>query len=78
MDLGKPHHSVRCICVIANSHVWCGYRNKIHVLDPKTLKVEVSMTSINLTYIAEWNEIPPYVVVDLVLGIPYHVVHRYR
>ena len=41
VDLGRPHHSIRCMCVIANKHVWCGYRNKIHVLDPKTLKVEV-------------------------------------
>lgn len=42
IDLGKPHHSVRCMCVVANKHVWCGYRNKVHVLDPKTLQVEVS------------------------------------
>ena len=63
VDLGKPHHSVRCMCVIGNSHVWCGYRNKIHVLDPKTLKVEVSITNINLAYIDEWDEIPRNLVV---------------
>ena len=78
VDLGKPHHSVRCMCVIANCHVWCGYRNKIHVLDPKTLKVEVSTTNINLTYVAECDEIPQYVVVDLILGIPCPDAHVYR
>ncbi len=43
LDLGKPHHSIRCMCVIANKHLWCGYRNRIHVVDPKSLKVEVGV-----------------------------------
>ena len=39
LDLGKPHHSIRCMTVIANKHVWCGYRNKIHVVDPETMSI---------------------------------------
>ena len=41
LDLGKPHHSIRCMSVIANKHVWCGYRNKIHVVDPKSMSIQV-------------------------------------
>ncbi|XP_062572092.1 C-Jun-amino-terminal kinase-interacting protein 4-like isoform X5 [Saccostrea cucullata] len=40
LDLGKPHHSIRCMTVIANKHVWCGYRNKIHVIEPKNMTIE--------------------------------------
>ncbi|XP_063415028.1 C-Jun-amino-terminal kinase-interacting protein 4-like isoform X3 [Mytilus trossulus] len=39
LDLGKPHHSIRCMSVIANNHVWCGYRNKIHVVDPESMSI---------------------------------------
>ncbi|KAL3879347.1 hypothetical protein ACJMK2_031645 [Sinanodonta woodiana] len=39
LDLGKPHHSIRCMAVVANQHVWCGYRNKIHVVDPKSMTI---------------------------------------
>lgn len=38
LDLGKPHHSIRCMTVV-NKHVWCGYRNCIHVVDSQTLSV---------------------------------------
>lgn len=41
LDLGKPHHSIRCMTV-AHTKVWCGYRNRIHVVHPKTLTVEHS------------------------------------
>ncbi|XP_066943686.1 C-Jun-amino-terminal kinase-interacting protein 4 isoform X50 [Macrobrachium rosenbergii] len=41
LDLGKPHHSIRCMHVVHNK-VWCGYRNKIHVVDPKIMNVEKS------------------------------------
>uniref|UniRef100_T1IY26 C-Jun-amino-terminal kinase-interacting protein 4 n=1 Tax=Strigamia maritima TaxID=126957 RepID=T1IY26_STRMM len=41
LDLGRPHHSIRCVAVVHNV-IWCGYRNKIHVVDPKTLKLEKS------------------------------------
>ncbi|XP_053399026.1 C-Jun-amino-terminal kinase-interacting protein 4-like isoform X6 [Mercenaria mercenaria] len=42
LDLGKPHHSIRCMSVIANKHVWCGYRNKIHVVDPQSMTITKS------------------------------------
>ncbi|XP_022253351.1 C-Jun-amino-terminal kinase-interacting protein 4-like isoform X5 [Limulus polyphemus] len=38
LDLGQPHHSVRCMAVVF-SKVWCGYRNRIHVVNSKSLKV---------------------------------------
>ncbi|XP_071545155.1 C-Jun-amino-terminal kinase-interacting protein 4 isoform X42 [Panulirus ornatus] len=41
LDLGKPHHSIRCMHVVHNK-VWCGYRNKIHVVDPRIMNVEKS------------------------------------
>ncbi|XP_052794701.1 C-Jun-amino-terminal kinase-interacting protein 4-like isoform X14 [Mya arenaria] len=42
LDLGKPHHSIRCMTVIANKHVWCGYRNKVHVVDPQNMSIAKS------------------------------------
>nr|XP_042908606.1 C-Jun-amino-terminal kinase-interacting protein 4 isoform X3 [Parasteatoda tepidariorum] len=39
LDLGYPHYSIRCMIVVHNK-VWCGYRNSIHVLCPKTLSIE--------------------------------------
>ncbi|KAL5011618.1 hypothetical protein ScPMuIL_010169 [Solemya velum] len=39
LDLGRPHHSIRCMAVIAYKHVWCGYRNKIHVVDPQSMTI---------------------------------------
>lgn len=41
LDLGKPHHSIRCMQVV-HGRVWCGYRNKIHVVDPKHMTIEKS------------------------------------
>lgn len=38
MKLGLPQHSVRCLCVVAD-RVWCGLRNRIHVLEPRSLQV---------------------------------------
>ncbi|TKC50569.1 hypothetical protein EI555_011502, partial [Monodon monoceros] len=29
LDLGRPHHSIRCMTVV-HDKVWCGYRNKIY------------------------------------------------
>ncbi|XP_069688441.1 JNK-interacting protein 3 isoform X4 [Periplaneta americana] len=42
VDLGRPHHSIRCM-VAVHGRVWCGYRNKIHVLHPRSLQVEKSL-----------------------------------
>ncbi|XP_029954553.1 C-Jun-amino-terminal kinase-interacting protein 4-like isoform X2 [Salarias fasciatus] len=41
LDLGRPHHSIRCMSVV-HDRVWCGYRNKIHVVHPKAMKIEKS------------------------------------
>ncbi|GFX19272.1 JNK-interacting protein 3 [Trichonephila clavipes] len=41
LDLGYPHYSIRCMTVVHNK-VWCGYRNTVHVLCPKTLSIEKS------------------------------------
>lgn len=38
VQLGLPLHSVRCLAVVGDK-VWCGYRNKIHVLHPKELTI---------------------------------------
>ena len=38
VQVGLPHQSVRCLAVVGDK-VWCGYRNKIHVLEPQELKV---------------------------------------
>uniref|UniRef100_A0A8C9JC52 Mitogen-activated protein kinase 8 interacting protein 3 n=1 Tax=Panthera tigris altaica TaxID=74533 RepID=A0A8C9JC52_PANTA len=41
MDLGHPHHSIRCMAVVYD-RVWCGYKNKVHIIQPKTMQIEVS------------------------------------
>jgi len=43
LDLGKqPHHSIRCLSAVRQD-IWCGFRNKIHVLDLYTFKVKVNV-----------------------------------
>lgn len=41
LDLGKPNNSIRCMTVV-HDKVWCGHRNKIYVVQPKAMKIEVS------------------------------------
>ncbi|KAM4717637.1 sperm associated antigen 9a isoform 3-T3 [Anableps anableps] len=41
LDLGRPHHSIRCMAVV-HDKVWCGYRNKIYVIQPKAMRIEKS------------------------------------
>ncbi|XP_053095193.1 sperm associated antigen 9a isoform X3 [Pangasianodon hypophthalmus] len=41
LDLGRPHHSIRCMSVV-HDKVWCGYRNKIYIVHPKAMKIEKS------------------------------------
>ncbi|XDV13678.1 hypothetical protein PO909_002041 [Leuciscus waleckii] len=41
LDLGRPHHSIRCMTVV-HDKVWCGYKNKIYVIQPKAMKIEKS------------------------------------
>ncbi|XP_075229988.1 JNK-interacting protein syd isoform X4 [Lycorma delicatula] len=42
VDLGPPANSIRCLVAVHNK-VWCGYKNRIHVLDPRTLAVQKSL-----------------------------------
>uniref|UniRef100_A0AAQ4RQ18 C-Jun-amino-terminal kinase-interacting protein 4 n=1 Tax=Gasterosteus aculeatus aculeatus TaxID=481459 RepID=A0AAQ4RQ18_GASAC len=41
LDLGRPHHAIRCMTVV-HDKVWCGYKNKIYVVQPKAMKMEKS------------------------------------
>uniref|UniRef100_A0A3Q2ZCY2 Sperm associated antigen 9 n=1 Tax=Kryptolebias marmoratus TaxID=37003 RepID=A0A3Q2ZCY2_KRYMA len=41
LDLGKQHHSIRCMTIV-HDKVWCGYRNKIYVVHPRAMKMETS------------------------------------
>ncbi|KAG7261745.1 hypothetical protein CRUP_021354 [Coryphaenoides rupestris] len=41
LDLGRPHNSIRCMAVV-HDRVWCGYRNKICVVQPKAMRIEKS------------------------------------
>uniref|UniRef100_A0A673MRU3 C-Jun-amino-terminal kinase-interacting protein 4 n=1 Tax=Sinocyclocheilus rhinocerous TaxID=307959 RepID=A0A673MRU3_9TELE len=41
LDLGRPHHSIRCMTIV-HDKVWCGYRNKIYVIQPRAMKIEKS------------------------------------
>ncbi|XP_038055618.1 C-Jun-amino-terminal kinase-interacting protein 4-like isoform X3 [Patiria miniata] len=41
LDLGRPQYSIRCM-VLVYDRIWCGLRNKVHVIHPQTLKVERS------------------------------------
>ncbi|XP_035470195.1 sperm associated antigen 9a isoform X9 [Scophthalmus maximus] len=41
LDLGRPHHSIRCMTVV-HDKVWCGYRNKIYVIQPTAMRIEKS------------------------------------
>ncbi|CAB4009020.1 C-Jun-amino-terminal kinase-interacting 3 [Paramuricea clavata] len=38
LDLGRPHHSIRCMTVV-HDNVWCGYRNKIQVINPQIMRI---------------------------------------
>ena len=44
IELGKQNQSIRAMCVVANSVVWCACQNKIHVIHPETLQLQVSNT----------------------------------
>ncbi|XP_076468439.1 C-Jun-amino-terminal kinase-interacting protein 4-like isoform X5 [Babylonia areolata] len=40
LDLGRPKSSIRCMTVVANSRVWCGYKNKVHIIRPQDMVIE--------------------------------------
>lgn len=39
VDLGRPQQSVRCAVAVHNK-VWCGYRNRIYIVETRTSKIE--------------------------------------
>ncbi|XP_074026144.1 JNK-interacting protein syd isoform X2 [Leptinotarsa decemlineata] len=42
VQIGLPHQSIRQLAVVGDK-VWCGYRNKIHVLLPNDLKIAYTL-----------------------------------
>ncbi|XP_066463796.1 C-Jun-amino-terminal kinase-interacting protein 4-like [Eleutherodactylus coqui] len=40
MDLGRPQQSIRCSAAVLGE-VWCGYRNRIYVMDPRMAKMKI-------------------------------------
>ncbi|CAG5128498.1 unnamed protein product, partial [Candidula unifasciata] len=40
IDLGRPKQSIRCMTVVAGKYVWCGYKSKVHVINPQTMAIE--------------------------------------
>lgn len=59
--LGAPNFSVRCLAAV-HSKVWCGYKNQIHVLEPRTLTVLVSNLIVHniSTLFSKWKTIIVY------------------
>ncbi|CAK9809896.1 JNK-interacting protein 3, partial [Anthophora quadrimaculata] len=43
ITLGSPQNSIRCMTAVSGKTVWCGYRNKIHVIDPVSMTVECTV-----------------------------------
>ncbi|XP_044016784.1 JNK-interacting protein 3 isoform X3 [Aphidius gifuensis] len=43
ITLGSPQHSIRCMTAVSGKTVWCGYRNKIHVIDPILMTLECTV-----------------------------------
>ena len=43
ITLGSPQHSIRCMTAVSGKTVWCGYRNKIHVIDPAAMTLECTV-----------------------------------
>ncbi|XP_025996466.1 JNK-interacting protein 3 isoform X1 [Solenopsis invicta] len=43
ITLGSPQHSIRCMTAVSGKTVWCGYRNKIHVIDPLSMTLECTV-----------------------------------
>ncbi|XP_041038282.1 C-Jun-amino-terminal kinase-interacting protein 4-like [Carcharodon carcharias] len=47
LDLGPPRHSVRCVVSVSDG-VWCGYRNRVYIINLKHLKIQ------------KWFEVTPH------------------
>ena len=41
LDLGRPKSAIRCMAVVDGRRVWCGYKNKVYVIDPMVMAIEV-------------------------------------
>ncbi|XP_050419559.1 JNK-interacting protein 3 isoform X3 [Adelges cooleyi] len=39
VTLGPPQNAARCLVSVNSKRVWCGYKNKIHILHPRSLVV---------------------------------------
>ncbi|XP_030053620.1 C-Jun-amino-terminal kinase-interacting protein 4 isoform X2 [Microcaecilia unicolor] len=39
VEIGRPPQSIRCAVTVGDK-VWCGYRNRIYVVDPRMAKIE--------------------------------------
>ncbi|XP_026688209.1 C-Jun-amino-terminal kinase-interacting protein 4-like, partial [Diaphorina citri] len=59
VTLGLPHHSVRSLAAVYNK-VWCGYKNKIHVVDPKSLVV-LDFWNISMYRYFEFSDIEKHI-----------------
>lgn len=46
ITLGNPQHAIRCMTAVSGKTVWCGYRNKIHVIDPILMTLEVIILNV--------------------------------
>lgn len=44
VQIGCAFHSIRCLAVVADK-VWCGYRNKVTIMDPISLKLVRDLTA---------------------------------
>lgn len=41
VDLGRPRRSIRCAIPVLD-RLWCGYGNRVYVVDPRTARIQVS------------------------------------
>lgn len=42
VTLGPPQNAARCLVSVNSKRVWCGYKNKVHIIHPRSLVVIVS------------------------------------
>lgn len=43
VTLGPPQNAARCLVSVNSKRVWCGYKNKVHIIHPRSLVVIVSI-----------------------------------
>lgn len=43
VTLGPPQNAARCLVSVNGKRVWCGYKNKVHIIHPRSLVVIVSV-----------------------------------